>query len=224
MASSASTADERPGLRRRAPPTARRHRSARRSSSSRSAATTSSTRHRPARGALDVLAHGRDPQAERRPPAARLRRRSIRDRRSSSRRPGRVRIVPADSISSSAHRCSAWRRSTSGSWRDSARVIAMTCSAMARARTPRALVRTIGLATSSVERRWPTPAAGACTQRRRSAREPDRDRGTRRRPRRRGQHPPQRLAVPGVDEGVLRETPAGAHRRSGAAAPRRRSD
>ncbi len=118
----------------------------------------------------------------------------------------RVRMAPLASISSSDHSWLAWRRSTSGSWRASASVTAMTCSAIARARTPRALVRTIGLALSSSERMWLTPAAGACTHRSRvsdgtMSRSTNAAKATSALRQRRA----QRLAVPDIHERVLRK-------------------
>ena len=52
-----------------------------------------------------------------------------------------------------------------GNWRASAIFTPSTYSAIVTARTPRALVTTIGLLTRSWYRRSPTPTAGDCTQR-----------------------------------------------------------
>ena len=167
------------------------------------AATTSSTRTSSGTWRVGVLAHGRNPQAERARPAARPRAdRSQPDNREPAARAASGPRL-ADSISSSAQRCSAWRRSTSGSCRASAMVMPITCSAIARARTPRALVSTIGLATSSSESRWPTPAAGRLhpaqpAERRHEVAIDERGKrhvGV-------GQRPPERLAIPDVDERV----------------------
>ena len=75
----------------------------------------------------------------------------------------------APSSSSCAHRCAICARMATGSRRASAIVTPSTCSAIARARMPRPLVITTGLASSSGNIRLPTPTAGLCTQRRRDA-------------------------------------------------------
>ncbi len=73
------------------------------------------------------------------------------------------------SSSSCAHRCAACACTATGSRRASAIVTPTTCSAIERARMPRALVITTGLASSSGNMRLPTPTAGLCTHRRRVA-------------------------------------------------------
>ncbi len=78
-------------------------------------------------------------------------------------------VRAAVSSSAWAQRCCAWARSVAGSSRASAIVIPRTCSAIERARMPRALVRTTPLASSSGNIRLPTPTAGLCTQRSRDA-------------------------------------------------------
>ena len=101
------------------------------------------------------------------------------------------------------------RRSVAGSWRASAIVTPSTCSAIERARMPRALVSTTALASSSGNIRLPTPTAGLCTQRSRDADgktsrstngvKATSASGSRRR---------NVVAIPGVEERVLRKVGA----------------
>ncbi len=86
------------------------------------------------------------------------------------RNPSRLRTPdPGPSSSSCAQRCACWARSAAGSRRARASVAPITCSAIERARMPRALVITTELASSSGNIRLPTPTAGLCTQRNRVA-------------------------------------------------------
>ena len=122
--------------------------------------------------------------------------------------PCSVRCVAASS-SSCAQRCAAWARSVAGSRRASAIVTPSTCSAIDRARMPRALVITTSLASSSGNIRLPTPDRRALhpAQPRRRRKDVAIDE-RRERDVRLGQQTPQRLAIPGVEERVLRKVGA----------------